>query len=204
MNEQITTAAELDALPVGSVVLDRDGDAWQKSSKWFCAAPPEWSLHKLSHYLPATVLYRPDRPALTATAEQVEAAERTPPSEDARKPWRAGDVLVDEDGGLFFVVEEAEGALHALTLDGASWHPGSIEGARPLIRVTRAGEVRITALTVEQVRQEAKAEALQEFADSTRFPSDWILFRRDDGSGVTVSDLLRSTAANIAQGGGAP
>lgn len=42
------------------------------------------------------------------------------------------------------------------------------------------------------------ARALREFADTTRFPSDWILFRRDDGSGVTVSDLLREAAAREA------
>lgn len=47
-----------------------------------------------------------------------------------------------------------------------------------------------------QVQAEAKARALIDFADSTRFPSHWILFRRDDGSGVTVSDMLRETAAN--------
>lgn len=42
---------------------------------------------------------------------------------------------------------------------------------------------------------EVRAQALIDFADATRFPSDWILFRRDDGSGVTVPDLLRETAA---------
>ena len=38
--EQITTAAELDALPVGSVVLDRSGIAWQKVSS---EAGPRWA-----------------------------------------------------------------------------------------------------------------------------------------------------------------
>lgn len=45
--------------------------------------------------------------------------------------------------------------------------------------------------------REVKAAALRDFADSTRFPSHWILFRRHDGSGVTVSDLLRDTADRI-------
>lgn len=48
--------------------------------------------------------------------------------------------------------------------------------------------------------REVKAAALRDFADSTRFPSHWILFRRHDGSGVTVSDLLRETAARIESG----
>ncbi|WP_293785012.1 hypothetical protein [uncultured Aeromicrobium sp.] len=52
-----------------------------------------------------------------------------------------------------------------------------------------------SAQSLESIRAEAKAEALTEFADSTRFPHDWVLFRRDDGSGVTISDLLRETAA---------
>lgn len=41
------------------------------------------------------------------------------------------------------------------------------------------------------------AKALTVFADATRFPNDWILFRRGDGHGVTVGVLLRETAARI-------
>lgn len=48
---------------------------------------------------------------------------------------------------------------------------------------------------VAAVRGPIAAEALREVADGTRFPSHWILFRRSDGTGVTVSDLLRETAA---------
>jgi len=87
--DQITTAAELDALPVGSVVLDRHADAWQKqedtelldeegkrresawaSTAWmvdrtaeqmFSGIPTDTS--KYSRLGPFTVLYRPDRPA---------------------------------------------------------------------------------------------------------------------------------------------
>ena len=50
---------------------------------------------------------------------------------------------------------------------------------------------------------EVKAEALREFADAHRFPSDWIMFRRDDGTGVTVSDMLRAVADHLAAEGGA-
>lgn len=48
---------------------------------------------------------------------------------------------------------------------------------------------------LDKLKREAAAEALREFANANRFPSDWIMFRRNDGSGVTVSDLLRETAA---------
>ena len=56
------------------------------------------------------------------------------------------------------------------------------------------------SLTAQAIR-EAKAEALREFADAHRFPSNWILFRRNDGTGVTVPGLLRETASRIARGG---
>ena len=49
---------------------------------------------------------------------------------------------------------------------------------------------------------EVKAEALREFADAHRFPSHWILFRRDDGTGVTVSDMLREVSDRLAAEGG--
>lgn len=86
---EITTSAELEALPVGSVVLDGDRDAWQRcsdttrqdedgqymSSAWAC---PAWTsdrtsrevieggrisgLHVAPARLPITVLFRPDVP----------------------------------------------------------------------------------------------------------------------------------------------
>lgn len=45
---------------------------------------------------------------------------------------------------------------------------------------------------IREIRREAKAEALREFADSIR--TQEVLFRRSDGSGVKVNDLLRETA----------
>ena len=47
---------------------------------------------------------------------------------------------------------------------------------------------------IAQVRKEAKAEALRDFADAHRMP--WIIFRDKDGNPVTVSDLMRETAKN--------
>ena len=47
---------------------------------------------------------------------------------------------------------------------------------------------------IAQIRKEAKAEALRDFADAHRMP--WIIFRDKDGNPVTVSDLMRETAKN--------
>lgn len=43
------------------------------------------------------------------------------------------------------------------------------------------------------------AKTLRAFADANRFPHHWIMFRRRDGYGVTVSDLLRERAAELEQ-----
>ena len=72
-------------------------------------------------------------------------------------------------------IEDADGELHA------TWTDEALEWINAQIR-------------------RAKAEALQEFADAHRFPSEWVMFRRGDGSGVTVGDLLRETAEAIENG----
>lgn len=54
---------------------------------------------------------------------------------------------------------------------------------------------RLARAVVAALRPILAAKALREFADANRFPSDWIMFRRNDGSGVTVPDLLREVAA---------
>ncbi len=50
---------------------------------------------------------------------------------------------------------------------------------------------------VEAARPAIAAEVLRAFADAHRFPAEWVMFRRADGSGVTVPDLLRETAARL-------
>jgi len=63
----IATAEELDALPDRSVILDRDGDAWQRmgSSGWTCAVRALNTSEQPSGSLacvlgPATVLHAPE------------------------------------------------------------------------------------------------------------------------------------------------
>ena len=67
---KITTAEELDALPVGSVVRDRDRDEWTKR-----ATPPVWvtpetrpfgSEYVARKWAPLTLVSRPDAPAPSA------------------------------------------------------------------------------------------------------------------------------------------
>ena len=69
MSRTIMTAAELDALPVGSVILDNMGDAGlidERDGERLVqyAETSRVSLrHAAKHYLPATVLHDPSAPA---------------------------------------------------------------------------------------------------------------------------------------------
>lgn len=49
----------------------------------------------------------------------------------------------------------------------------------------------------EEGHLDGQVSALRGVADGIRFPDAWILFRRPDGSGVTVPDLLREMANQI-------
>jgi hypothetical protein len=95
---RVTTAAELDALPVGSVVLSHctgerlrfDGLAWQKRAsgagegpdypaEWWAAYDSEWLPEpKMAAFLGGsfTVLFRPDAPQPATTDDAVERAAR--------------------------------------------------------------------------------------------------------------------------------
>lgn len=63
---RVTTAAELDALPDGSVVRDRGGDAWQSTVQgWVSAMSSESPMDPgdlAGWSAPLTVLFRPDAP----------------------------------------------------------------------------------------------------------------------------------------------
>lgn len=81
MAEQITTAEELDALPVGSVVRDAQGDLWlRQQGGWGCLTAE--THFTVLDFAPVAVLYRPDVPHPTeaevrerVAAALVEAAE---------------------------------------------------------------------------------------------------------------------------------
>ena len=86
MSEQITTAEELDALPMGSVVVEGDHTTPDASGLGFEVMPGVFHRFPSGWYvvaghgprdvpLPATLLYRPDAPVTagaTVTREQVE------------------------------------------------------------------------------------------------------------------------------------
>ena len=97
MTRTIRTAAELDALPVGSVVLDRWGRAWQKHDPE--GRDPLW--HAAKHHTrryntaaliergPMLVLHDPAAPAPAPSVvpeAAVEAGARAMQAENAPKP----------------------------------------------------------------------------------------------------------------------
>jgi len=63
MHPVVTTAKELDALPTGSTIRDKNGQAWQKvaDSYWHAALWKQGSSSAdvAAHLRPAVVLYRP-------------------------------------------------------------------------------------------------------------------------------------------------
>ena len=54
----------------------------------------------------------------------------------------------------------------------------------------------IGALVLERILARTAARAITEFADAHRLPVEWVMFR-DGDHGVTVTELLRETAARI-------
>ena len=76
MNEQITTATELDALPVGVALLGDDGHIWQKIDNprvtWQSLTGGGFSYVEdfVATCAPLTVLYRPDAPERTKPTEE--------------------------------------------------------------------------------------------------------------------------------------
>lgn len=72
MTDPITTPEALDALPLGTVVLDRHGMAWQRNTPFAWSSTDVLRLHRkrdefvLPGSLPATVLFRPEAPTPTA------------------------------------------------------------------------------------------------------------------------------------------
>ncbi len=111
----ITTAAELDALPVGSVVRDGSGDEGHRCAdgRW---CYPETALldaeHVAKHRAPLTVLFRPDAPQLA------------PVSTDA--------------------VEQAISIMHAAAIMSTAFNQAEVDSAgdtlRSALAAARAGE----------------------------------------------------------------
>jgi len=79
---EITTAEELDALPVGSVVRDRDRDEWTKRATPAVWVTPETrpfgSEYVARKWAPLTLVSRPDAPAPPAEDRKALAFEHTP------------------------------------------------------------------------------------------------------------------------------
>jgi hypothetical protein len=58
VGDVIETAEQLDALPPGAIVLDRDGDAWQRRRGWGWCCTTGGDVP--GDFAPFTVLYLPD------------------------------------------------------------------------------------------------------------------------------------------------
>lgn len=107
---------------------------------------------------------------------------------------RAAQVIYNELSGKYGDFNMPTGAAEAL--DAA----GLLATRQDVIFSLTPDEREVVAQTYAMIPASPEhdaavaAKALRDFAGGTRFPNNWILFRRDDGSGVTVSDLLRETA----------
>jgi hypothetical protein len=139
--ETITTAAELDALPDATVVLDHDGDAWQSDEGlWSCARASlvDWGTAKLAKLAPLTVLFRPDAP------------EPAPVPHDAvERALRDLDTVRDDDAGSEYrdaAADRVATALHTLRLlstgssEGQAWPSYNEDIYDPPESAQRGGE----------------------------------------------------------------
>lgn len=65
--------------------------------------------------------------------------------------------------------------------------------------VTHQQAAFIASVLNGRTEADIKAKALRDFADAHRMP--WVMFRREDGSPVSVGDLMREVADRLAGGG---
>ena len=111
---EIKTAAELDALPVRSIGIDDDGDAWQKYDDGWHAAFVDAYPQASREIPPLTVLYRPDaEPVSVLPIVEAVAREIDPES------WRYYDTGIlppTHPGALAVVRKSKEAAERVLKL----------------------------------------------------------------------------------------
>ena len=109
MSEIITTAEELDALPVGTRYRDRMGDVGTIVRPGIVSYPEtaDVTTRYAARYLPATVLYRPDTPAPAPSDEDREALR------DALAGWAVGSGYYATQVGTDEAGEMADAILAA-------------------------------------------------------------------------------------------
>ena len=163
---EITTVEELDALPVGSVVLDAIGDAWQRGDSddhWWCPANPFLSECPAEDVLEvgeggARLLYRPNTPA--------------PPVED-----RADDGVWAANLQAFIDEMHAEPIRRAVADD---LDPAAVERARD----------RIAAYLDEMDRVDAANRAGSRYDDTVHGINDLELRRSDIRAALAAAGPL--------------
>ena len=161
----ITTAAELDALPLGTVFTDRAGDVWMLDSHdGRQLIGPETTapsaLYVLDHFGPLTLQWRPDQPP--ATAEPATA-----------KPN----------------VEAVALALRNASRDRAGLSPTDRLPWSISADADRADARAVLALLPGRTEAEVKAEALREMSQRFLLASDLSLGQRDEIAALYCEEI---------------
>jgi hypothetical protein len=100
MDATITTAAELEELPVGAVVVDRDGDAWTRAydGAWFTPeTEPAGSIRLARKWAPLRVVHRGDVPPPPAPSDDALTTVRRAISDPGHVLPRRRDLGPDGD-----------------------------------------------------------------------------------------------------------
>lgn len=181
----VRTAADLDALPGSTVVLDNDGDAWQKNERnqrwWRVGTADNRSADRVVHHGPFRTM-RPGLDVVTSfTAEEITAAfaaenlASTAPSPPSMPEggWRDGDaVVVTYEGGWYPIgtwIRERGRWISGSRMHVPIPHPGEPEIVQRFIDEGRVvyvhaprpaeGSVREARVAVRRVRRPAGRNA---------------------------------------------
>lgn len=199
MNEQITSAAELDALPVGSVVIDKQGDAWvhrdYRLSPWIShETAPTHSERLARKWGPLTALYRPDAPS-PAPATGWPSVERVGSEIERflkantampRHPWEGGGIGVTPLELARAVLALFEAAVPSIKAEALrEFRANMPDGTEWLAEYTAGVEARALRGAAERVDSEghqwsgAPCHAFFRLADSFRADADRLAPRTD-------------------------
>jgi hypothetical protein len=153
--ERIETAGDLDALPLGSAIVDRQGDTWMLDARYSDGitlwVSPETSRGAsgwvAKHYAPFTVVYRPDRDLIAeAEARGARAVADHVGGSAASSDFMAGEV--SDVGISWFMAEAREWAEN---VDGEHVH--TYQGAQD----PKTGDLYLVCMRCDEVRP-ARAE----------------------------------------------
>lgn len=141
MVEQIMTTEELDTLPIGSVVVDRDLDAWLRDGPeaWVAAESAPFRSARILRFGPFRVVYRPD---LDPASHDRQVAERAG-AEAVNRAWTEGhkagwEHCQDGNYGNDYWDDDTPNPYRADALAPRSAAPGVSVSAEQRVRVAFA------------------------------------------------------------------